>query len=67
MPTNVPVSRADGDDEVYRSATEKYEAIGGLIAEARGRGQPVLVGTTSIEKSEVLSELLKSKKCRMPC
>ena len=61
IPTNVPVLRKDGDDEVYRSAAEKYEAVATLIAEARERGQPVLVGTTSIEKSEVISELLKRK------
>ena len=61
IPTNVPVSRKDGDDEVYRSAEEKYEAVANLIAEARGRGQPVLVGTTSIEKSETISDLLKRK------
>ncbi len=47
IPTNVPVRRSDGDDEVYRSAAEKYEAVATLIAEARARGQPVLVGTTS--------------------
>ena len=58
IPTNVPVQRTDGDDEVYRTAGEKYAAVAGLIAEARGRGQPVLVGTTSIEKSEIISELL---------
>jgi preprotein translocase subunit SecA len=62
IPTNVPVIRKDSDDEVYRSAAEKYEAVAGLIEEARGRGQPVLVGTTSIEKSEILSEILKKKK-----
>ncbi|HEY2131602.1 MAG TPA: preprotein translocase subunit SecA [Acetobacteraceae bacterium] len=62
IPTNVPVQRKDEDDEVYRTAAEKYEAIAGLIADARKRGQPVLVGTTSIEKSEVLSEVLKGKK-----
>ena len=62
IPTNVPVVRQDADDEVYRSAAEKYEAVSKLIAEARGRGQPVLVGTTSIEKSETLSEILKAKK-----
>ncbi len=59
IPTNVPVARKDDDDEVYRSAAEKYVALAGLIAETRKRGQPVLVGTTSIEKSELLSELLK--------
>ena len=62
VPTNVPVTRKDQDDEVYRSAAEKYEAVAGLIAEARGRGQPVLVGTTSIEKSEIISDILKRKK-----
>jgi preprotein translocase subunit SecA len=61
IPTNVPVTRKDGDDEVYRSASEKYEAVSTLIAEARARNQPVLVGTTSIEKSEIISELLKGK------
>jgi len=61
IPTNVPVARLDEDDQVYRTATEKYNAIIDTIDEARGRGQPVLVGTTSIEKSEVLSDLLKAK------
>ncbi len=62
IPTNVPVTRKDEDDEVYRSAAEKYEAVAVLIDEARAKGQPVLVGTTSIEKSETISELLKKKK-----
>jgi preprotein translocase subunit SecA len=62
IPTNVPVTRKDADDEVYRSAAEKYEAVAHLIAEARERQQPVLVGTTSIEKSEIISELLNKKK-----
>ncbi|HEY0833082.1 MAG TPA: preprotein translocase subunit SecA [Azospirillum sp.] len=62
IPTNVPVSRKDYDDEVYRKATEKFDAIATLIEECRARQQPVLVGTTSIEKSELLSELLKKKK-----
>ncbi len=62
IPTNVLVNRKDQDDEVYRSATEKYEAVATLIAEARARQQPVLVGTTSIEKSEIISELLNNKK-----
>ncbi|MCK8787189.1 preprotein translocase subunit SecA [Roseomonas sp. NAR14] len=61
IPTNVAVARKDEDDEVYRSAREKYEAVSQLIAEARERGQPVLVGTTSIEKSELISSLLKQK------
>jgi preprotein translocase subunit SecA len=62
IPTNVAVTRKDYDDEVYRSAAEKYEAVANLIAECRERGQPVLVGTTSIEKSEIISNLLKKKK-----
>ncbi len=61
IPTNVPVARQDEDDEVYRTAAEKYEAVAALIAEARDRGQPCLVGTTSIEKSELISALLKKK------
>ena len=62
MPTNMPVTREDHDDEVYRTAREKYDAIVTLIEECIGRQQPALVGTTSIEKSELLSELLKKKK-----
>ena len=61
IPTNVPVARKDEDDEVYRSAGEKYAAISETIKDARTRGQPVLVGTTSIEKSEILSGLLKAQ------
>ncbi|HUE65927.1 MAG TPA: preprotein translocase subunit SecA [Rhizomicrobium sp.] len=62
IPTNVPVAREDYDDEVYRTADEKNEAIIKLIIECRERGQPVLVGTTSIEKSEQLSDILKKRK-----
>jgi preprotein translocase subunit SecA len=62
IPTNVKVVRKDGDDEVYRSAAEKYEAVCTLIAESQAKGQPVLVGTTSIEKSELLSGILKKKR-----
>src|SRR5215472_5926090 len=51
IPTNMPMIRADHDDEVYRTAREKYEAILGLLEDCRKRGQPMLVGTTSIEKS----------------
>ena len=61
IPTNVVVARKDEDDEVYRTAKEKYEAIATTIRDARTRGQPVLVGTTSIEKSEILSGLLKAQ------
>ncbi len=61
IPTNVGVSRIDADDEVYRTEDEKNEAIIKLILECRGKGQPVLVGTTSIEKSEHLSALLNKR------
>jgi len=59
VPTNLPVARVDDHDEVYRTFDEKYRAITGLINECRERKQPVLVGTTSIEKSELLADLLK--------
>ena len=62
IPTNLKVSRADEDDEIYRTQREKLGAIVQSIAEAQSRGQSVLVGTTSIEKSEQLSELLKDPK-----
>ncbi|EEA94009.1 preprotein translocase subunit SecA [Pseudovibrio sp. JE062] len=58
IPTNVPVQRIDDDDEVYRTVAEKYNAIMELVDDCHERGQPVLVGTTSIEKSELLAELL---------
>ena len=64
IPTNKPVARIDEDDEVYRTAREKYEAMIAEIEDCAKRGQPVLVGTTSIEKSETLSELLKKKKVK---
>src|SRR5262244_2132504 len=62
VPTNMDMIRADEDDEVYRTAQEKYRAIINLIKDARKRGQPMLVGTVSIEKSEILSGLLKKEK-----
>jgi preprotein translocase subunit SecA len=61
IPTNVPVARVDDDDEVYRTVLEKNRAIVTLIRDCKKRGQPVLVGTTSIEKSETLADLLKSQ------
>jgi preprotein translocase subunit SecA len=60
IPTNVQVARLDEDDEVYRTQNEKYAAILGEIERANSRLQPVLVGTASIEKSEVLAEYLKT-------
>ncbi|MGD2134027.1 MAG: preprotein translocase subunit SecA, partial [Maricaulaceae bacterium] len=61
IPTNRPIARTDEDDEVYRTAREKYDAIIVEIAEAHEKQQPVLVGTVSIEKSEVLSALLSDR------
>ena len=62
VPTNRPVARIDDHDQVYRTAAEKYNAIVESIREAHEKGQPVLVGTTSIEKSEMLSGLLTKAK-----
>jgi preprotein translocase subunit SecA len=59
IPTNKPIARSDEDDRVYRTTKEKYEAIVGEVKEANSKGQPILLGTTSIEKSELLSNLLK--------
>lgn len=59
VPTNLPIQRKDEDDEVYRTVEEKYKAIIEEIKDAQKRGQPILVGTTSIEKSELLAERLK--------
>jgi preprotein translocase subunit SecA len=61
VPTNRPVARVDEHDQVYRSAREKYDGIIASIKEATAKGQPILVGTTSIEKSELLSDLLKKE------
>ena len=58
VPTNVPVARVDEDDQVFRSALEKYQAMIEKVKEANAIGQPALVGTTSIEKSEMLSRML---------
>ncbi|HEX3498187.1 MAG TPA: preprotein translocase subunit SecA, partial [Stellaceae bacterium] len=62
IPTNVAVRRADNDDEVYRSAREKYDAIVEQVVDCRKRQQPVLIGTVSIEKSEALAEVFKKHK-----
>ncbi|MET3928061.1 preprotein translocase subunit SecA [Devosia sp. 2618] len=61
VPTNMPIQRRDDEDAIFRTAAEKFDAIAELIKDAHGRGQPVLVGTTSIEKSEMLAEILRSK------
>src|SRR6478735_1175623 len=59
VPTNLPMIRDDQDDEVYRTNAEKYRSIITLLEDCKVRGQPVLVGTTSIEKSESLAEMLR--------
>ncbi|WP_377191957.1 preprotein translocase subunit SecA [Ruegeria meonggei] len=58
VPTNKPIARLDEDDQVFRTAGEKYGAMIEETKEAQAKGQPVLLGTTSIEKSELLSQLL---------
>ncbi len=62
IPTNKPMIRKDANDQIYRTAQEKYTAIIADIKDCHGRGQPVLVGTTSIENSELLSTLLDKEK-----
>jgi len=64
IPTNLPCIRIDNDDEVYRTTKEKLNAIVDTIEECQARQQPILVGTVSIEKSEVLADLLKKRKVR---
>ncbi|GGL55600.1 preprotein translocase subunit SecA [Wenxinia marina] len=61
VPTNRPIARQDEHDQVYRTAREKFAGIVEAIKEANAKGQPILVGTTSIEKSEMLSALLKQE------
>ena len=62
VPTNAPIVRIDNDDEIYRTADEKYDAIINQVTKCNERGQPVLIGTTSIEKSEIISKKLKQNK-----
>jgi preprotein translocase subunit SecA len=59
VPTNTKISRIDNEDEIYRTADEKYNAIIEQTKECNDRSQPVLIGTTSIEKSETISKKLK--------
>lgn len=61
IPTNRNMIRVDSDDVIYRTAREKFNVIADEIAEAKEKGQPVLVGTVSVEKSELLSSLLKKR------
>ena len=64
IPTHRDISRLDHDDEIYRTIDEKWQAIADLVADCHKRGQPVLVGTVSIEKSEIVSRLLKKRNVR---
>ncbi|GLT01380.1 protein translocase subunit SecA [Sphingobium jiangsuense] len=64
IPTNLPVQRVDEEDEFYKNTTDKFRAIARAIKEKSETGQPVLVGTVSIEKSEMLSEFLKEEGVR---
>jgi len=62
VPTNSPIVRVDNDDEIYRTADEKYDAIIKQVLQCSEKNQPVLIGTTSIEKSEIISKKLKQNK-----
>ena len=64
IPTNLEVKRIDHDDEVYRTSKERDDAVISLITDCQSRGQPILVGTVTIEKSEALSEALTKKKIK---
>lgn len=64
MPTNVPIQRADYEDKIYKSFKEKADAIVKLVQESQENGQPVLVGTVSIEKSEILAAAFKKAKIK---
>ena len=62
VPTNTPIVRKDNEDEIYRTSEEKYDAIIKQVVECSQKNQPVLIGTTSIEKSEKISKKLKNAK-----
>ncbi len=64
IPTNIPISRIDNEDEIFRTTEEKYDAIVEQIKECNQKSQPVLVGTTSIDKSEQISKKLRSNKIK---
>ena len=64
MPTNLNVARIDSNDEIYKTNQERDEAVITLIEDCQKNNQPVLVGTVSIEKSEILSNLLKEKRIK---
>ena len=62
IPTNRNIRRADGNDRIYKTRREKYNAVVAEVKQCHGRGQPVLVGTASVESSELLSRMLKREK-----
>ncbi len=64
IPTNKKMQRKDFNDQIFRTEQEKYNAITNKIIDCNNKGQPVLVGTTSIEKSEMISEILSKKKIK---
>ncbi len=64
FPTNVPIIRDDRNDLVFKTKREKYNAVADEIVELVNAGRPILVGTTSVEISELLSRMLKMKKIR---
>ena len=65
IPTNMPILRKDDDDAIYRTGKERDAAIIDLILDCREKGQPILVGTTSIDKSEEISKLLKKENIKL--
>ena len=67
IPTNKKMLRTDFNDQIFRTESEKYNAITNKIIECNQKGQPVLVGTTSIDKSEKISSLLNIKKLNIMC
>ena len=58
IPPNLPINRNDKDDQIYLTKSEKYKAILNLVIERHNRMQPILIGTTSVENSEILSKIL---------
>ena len=67
IPTNRPIARNDKEDLVYKTKREKYNAVIDQVTELSKQGRPVLIGTTSVEISELLSRMLKLKKCTSQC
>ena len=64
IPPNVPSIRIDHDDQIYMTKKEKYNAVIELVKEKNSKGQPILIGTTSVENSEIISNQLNKEKIR---